>query len=53
MAKVTISSLFYVPSSDLHTRTHERNYVITYITLEKEISFFTQMYKTVRNAYDY
>jgi len=50
MHKVTIFSPFYVPSSDLHTRTHERNYAVTYVALEKEISFFTQMYKTVRNA---
>jgi hypothetical protein len=53
MAKVNIFSPFYAPSSDLHTRTNERKYAITYITLEKDISFFTQIYKTVGNAYDY
>ena len=50
--KVTSFGPYYRPSPDLYTRTHERNYAFTYITLEKGTSFFTQMYKTGRNAYE-
>jgi len=37
ISKVTSFGPFDVPSSDLYTRTHERNYTIICITLEKEI----------------
>jgi hypothetical protein len=45
--KVTSFGPFYRPSSDLHTKIHERNYTIIYITLKEEISSFTKMYKTL------
>ena len=43
ICKVTSFGTFY-RTSDLSTRTHERNYAIAYITLEKEIPSYTYMY---------
>jgi hypothetical protein len=44
---------FYGPSSELYTRTHERNYTIIYIILEKERSLpLHRCLKLVKNAYD-
>ena len=53
ISKVTSFSLFYGLSSDLYSRTHERNYAIIYITLQEEISSFTQPIKLEKKiAYD-
>jgi hypothetical protein len=46
ISKVTSFSPFYGMSSGLRARTHERNYTTIYINSEKEISSFTQLYKT-------
>ena len=48
ISDVTIFGPLYWPSLDLYTRTHERNYKIIYIPLEKESASFTQMYKTCK-----
>jgi len=55
-SKATSFGPFYGSLSDRYTRTHERNYTIIYITLERERererSPFTQMlYKTGKKMY--
>jgi hypothetical protein len=53
ISKVTHFSPLYRPSLDLYTRTHETYYKIICINLEKEISSFTQMYKTGKKCIFY
>ena len=46
ISTVTSFGPLYRLSSGLHTRAHESNYTTIYISSEKEISSFTQLYKT-------
>jgi len=51
ISNVTIFGPLYWPSLDLYTRTHERNYKIIYIPLEKENASFIHMYTTCKKMH--